>query len=351
MVTMSALVTILMAARAVGEKGPRPKDLVWITALIGLACWVHGTWYLWLLPVAAFFLSGQFRWAVMIGMGWLLGAILAGVGTGHPIAYLTEALAVAFRSTGSFTTHTMMAVELQPILNISPLILLGGMLLARQTVKAPWRPLRTEPAFWLICMGWILGCSAGRFWYDWGITGMVVMTALDLQTLLEASMPYDSMQRLLAVAVVTVGTYASTTADIGGRWTGTLHDKYFSQDDPELAGWLPDDGGIWYASTMSVFYQTYFHNPNAPWKYVLAFEPTLMPADDFATYHSILWGYGDNNAYAPWVKKMRQEDRLVVVAGGAPSIQGLEWKHAFDGYWLGRLPRPHPNVAEPKSAK
>jgi hypothetical protein len=350
MVTMSALVVILMGARAVGAKGPRWRDLGWIAPVIGLACYVHGTWYLWLLPVAAFFLAGQFRWSVAIGAGWLMGAALAGLATGQPVAYWTEAVRVAFRSVGSFTTQSMMAIELQPILNLSPFIVLGAMLLARQSVKAAWRPLRSEPGFWLVCIGWILGCSAGRFWYDWGIAGLLVIMTLDLQTLLEISMPLDSLQRLLAVAVMTVGMYAATTADIGGRWTGTLHDRYFTQDDADLATWMPDPGGIFYAATMSVFYQTYFRNPNAPWRYILGFEPTLMPADDFAIYHSILWSYGDDNAYTPWVKKMRPSDRLVLVIGGAPQIPALEWKHAFGAYWIGRLPRAH-GPADPKTAK
>ena len=92
---------------------------------------------------------------------------------------------------------------------------------------------------------------------------------------------------------------------------------------------------------MEFFYHTFFRNPAAPWRYIAGFEPAFMPADDFATYQQILANSGNPDAYRPWIKKMRPEDRLVLSARGNPSafLPELEWKYAVDTLWLGRLPR------------
>ena len=85
----------------------------------------------------------------------------------------------------------------------------------------------------------------------------------------------------------------------------------------------------------------FYCNPAAPWRYMAGFEPAFMPADDFATYQGILANPGNPDAYRPWIKKMRTQDRLVVNAGGDPPsfLPELEWKRAPGVLWLGRLPR------------
>jgi len=57
--------------------------------------------------------------------------------------------------------------------------------------------------------------------------------------------------------------------------------------------WLPEKGGILYSSDMTIFYQTFFKNPNADWRYILGFEPALMPDEDFRCFNKIMWNYGD----------------------------------------------------------
>ena len=66
-----------------------------------------------------------------------------------------------------------------------------------------------------------------------------------------------------------------------------------------------------------------------------------MPADDFKTYHTILWNGGDAKAYAPWVEKMKTADRLVIRgnAGQQPNIPQLQWNYGVSGLWIGRTPR------------
>ena len=66
-----------------------------------------------------------------------------------------------------------------------------------------------------------------------------------------------------------------------------------------------------------------------------------MPKEDFEVYHKVLWNFGDAKAYAPWVKKMRPADRLVIRGGrgSPPNIPQLEWNYGVSGIWIGRLPR------------
>jgi hypothetical protein len=89
---------------------------------------------------------------------------------------------------------------------------------------------------------------------------------------------------------------------------------------------------------MGVFYQTFYKNPHAPWRYILGFEPTFMPPDDLQIYRNIQRNFGAYKAYQPWVKKMRPEDRLVIRSGpaAAPGVEGLEWHYTARDLWLGR---------------
>jgi hypothetical protein len=72
-----------------------------------------------------------------------------------------------------------------------------------------------------------------------------------------------------------------------------------------------------------------------------------MPKEDFEVYHKVLWNFGDAKAYAPWVKKMRPEDRLVIRGGrgSPPNIPQLDWYYGVSGIWIGRL--PHTNAPPP----
>jgi len=121
-------------------------------------------------------------------------------------------------------------------------------------------------------------------------------------------------------------------------------------EHPELEGWMPDKGGIFYSAEQSLFYQTFFKNPDGDWRYVLGFEPSLMTDEDFAVYQSVRWNDGDAKAYKPWVDKMRPQDRLVIRGGHGdqPNIPQLEWNYGVSGIWIGRLPETNPPPIAPK---
>ena len=340
--TIAGLLTILFAWHAHGPSPPKWWTVLWLTPLIALCTFVHGVWYLWMLPIAAFFLAGQFRWGLMLIVGWLAGAFLGASLTGHPLASLYQALVMAYRAFGMHETQRTLVGEFQPSSgDVLGLVIFGGLLILRQLAGLKARPLTSNPAFWLLGLAWVLGFKATRFMEDWGWPALMVLVACDLQLLLQARFAVDSFKRLALTGGLAVAVFLAITNDGGSRWTSNLTQQYLTQDNPDLNGWLPEKGGILYSSDMTIFYQTFFKNPNADWRYILGFEPALMPDEDFQVFHKIMWNYGDAKAYEPWVEKMRPPDRLVIRGGrgSLPSSSQLEWEYGVSGIWIGRLPR------------
>jgi len=338
--TITVLMTLLFAQ---SHRKPSRGMFMFITALMALCTFVHGVWYLWALPVAAFLFAGQFGWTALLAGAWLTGVALASLLTGHPVDYLTQALQLAFHSIGQHLTNRTEASELQPFSGeILSVILVGALVGLRSLAKLDAPPLVRSPAFWLVCGCWILGFRVSRFWEDWGWPALLVWVVLDVQLLLIARMAADSLRRLWLTLILAAATFLCVTSDLGSRWTQALTWQILTPENPDVGDWMPDKGGIFYTADMTIFYQTFFKNPHGDWRYILGYEPAMMPDDDFATYLKIVWNGGDVKGYAPWVAKMKPADRLVVrgEGGGHPNIPGLEWKYAVTGIWVGRTPRP-----------
>jgi hypothetical protein len=339
MISFFMLLTILFLWQKRGASPPGRRDCALMILCMALAILLHGVWYFWVLLVAAFFFARQCRWGLAAAGCWMAGTILAAVLTGHPVIYLTEAWLQAWNVIGRHSAQSTLATELRPGgSNYFPLLLVGGLMILRQLARLPSRPLNAHPAFWLAAMGWVLGHQAERFWDDWGLPALMALMTGDLDLLLSARLPADSLKRLAVAGGLALTAYVVTTTDVDSRWTGALNAQYLTQDDPELAGWLPEAGGIFYKADMEFFFNTFYRNPTAPWRYMVGYEPVLMPPEDFATYQRILWNNGNSESYEPWIRKMRPQDRLVVDASGNPSgyMTSLEWKHAIGTMWIGR---------------
>ena len=343
LVSISVLMTLFMLWQRHGASPPKWWMAGLMTGLFAISTFVHGVWYLWALPIAAFFFAGQFRWGLTLGVSWVIGVLLGAMFTGHPVAYPVQALKLALLATGLHAAVRTMANELQPDSgDVLALIILGGLLILRRLARLNAPPLTATPAFWLVCFTWVLGFKVGRFWDDWGWPALMVLMTCDLQLLLQARFAMDSFKRLGLVCGVALAAYLCLTSDLNSRWSATLVDQYLTTaEHPELNGWMPEKGGIFYSADMTLFYQTFFKNPNGDWRYTLGFEPTWMPKEDFEVYHKVLWNFGDAKAYEPWVKKMRPEDRLAIRGGrgGPPNLPQLEWNYGVSGIWVGRLPR------------
>ena len=138
------------------------------------------------------------------------------------------------------------------------------------------------------------------------------------------------------------------TVTAGGR--AIWPTEFLTPDTAGIGGWLPGDGGTIYNSDMDVFFQTFYANPTADWKYILGFESGLMRPEDLEVLRRIQWNRGAAfAAYEPWVKKMRPSDRMILRApgGAGPGIPELEWHYAATGLWIGRLPQTQPAANGP----
>jgi hypothetical protein len=351
MVSLFALLCILFWWQRSAASPPGWRVGVGMALLIAAAVLLHGIWYFWALPVAAFFLAREFKWGLCLTLSWLAGTILAALITGHPVTYLVEAVQLAFSVIGQHADQRTLVSELQPVKgDWFPLVLLGGTLVLRQVARLNVKPLARNPAFWLACLGWLLGYRASRFWTEWGLPALMVVLTVDLQAFFESRVARASFQRVAWTGALAAALYLTTTSDSGSRWTFNLNTEYLSREDPELAGWLPDKGGILYDVDMFIFYETFFKNPDADWRYMVGNEPALMPEEDFQTYQKILWNNRDPRAYQPWLEKMQPADRLVMRDSFlAPPIPRLEWKHACS-LWIGRLPQTNAPAATKKDS-
>src|SRR5208282_2886537 len=169
LVTIAGLLIILFAWQIRGSTPPRWWTAVWMALLIAICSFVHGVWYLWALPVAAFFLAGQFRWGLALIVGWLAGVFLGASFTGHPFESLYQAVVMAYRAFGMHLTQRTMVTEFRSSSgDVFGLIILGGLLILRQLAGLKARALTTNPAFWLAVLAWVLGFKAVRFAEDWG---------------------------------------------------------------------------------------------------------------------------------------------------------------------------------------
>ncbi|HXF10077.1 MAG TPA: hypothetical protein VN625_04775, partial [Desulfuromonadaceae bacterium] len=327
------------------------NNILWMTPMIALAVFLHGVWYLWALLIGAFFFAQEFRWSIQLGVSWVAGTFLGSALTGHPVESILQAIQLAIRAVGIHPTQITIVEELKPTGGeIFTLILVGGLIVLRQLEGLKLPALTRNPIFWMAAIGWILGCQTARFWEDWGMPALLVLMAVHLEAWFELRFVVDSFKRLALVAALAITCYAVTTTDANSRWTNHLGWRFLTTDNPDLKGWLPEKGGVFYTADMSLFYQTFFKNPNADWKYVLGFESSLMTDENFKVYHGILWNFGDAKGYLPWADNMRPEDRLVIrgARNGPPNIPRLEWNYGVSGIWIGRLPRPvEPGTAAP----
>lgn len=349
--SVTFLMLVLLGWREIKSGDRRIRRLLLTLAGMALVVWMHGVWYLFVLPVVAFALAGRKREAMELGGCWLGGAVLGGLLTGHAVGYLAQAVRIATSALGGDVNLQMLAYEFHPTEGeFASLAVIGLLMLWRSRRGWRWEQAWRDPIFILVVMGWVLGLKVGRFWYDWGLPSLVVWVALGLQEELEARVAFDSFRRMVLAGLAAVALFFGMTSDVHERWTSALHVEYLTADNAELQGWLPDPGGIIYSTDMGIFYQTFFKNPQAPWRYILGYEPTFMPAEDLQILRRIQWNLGESKAFEPWVAKMRTEDRLVLRGAvyQRPNVAGLEWKYAVGNTWIGRKPRATANAPKSK---
>jgi hypothetical protein len=345
---VAAVVVVCLCWPPLREPRLRWGILALLTVVFAGATWIHGNYYLFALPLACFFLAGERRVGARLTACFAAGTLLGAALTGTPFVFLWQALHHAYVTLDVAAPLASLSVEIQPAIG-SPLMVLAvlGVVGWRALRGAGRREPARDPVLWLVATGWALGFVVLRFWSDWAVPAALAWMALAFQEALEAGMEAESGRRLRLAAAAMLVAFLAITSDVQGRWSGPITgDRPFlttfvSARNPEHAPWLPEPGGILYTADIRLFFRTFFENPEAPWRYILGFEPALMRPEDLAVYRAVLKAPGDPAPFLPWVQRMRPEDRLFVVhlADMPPDIPALEWHPLLQGLWSGRLPR------------
>ncbi len=347
--TMAVTLVLCFLWPRLRNKRPSLVAMMSLAILIAASTWIHGSWHLFALPVICFLIAREWRAGIHVGVCVALGVLAGSSLTGHPYLFLRDTLLHTLRSFSSHQLQRTLVSEFQPFFGDAVVVIAVFLMVAWRRIRGAWDPKRIDnPVFILAASGWVLGFVAERFWVDWGMVALAVWMGQELQEAVERTVDLISWRRLFLAAAVSGTLFIATTCDYSSRWTANLSTEYLSQDDPDQAQWLPGPGGIIYSNDMSVFYQTFFKNPHAPWRYILGFEPTMMPLEDLAIYRKIQWNFGADKSFEPWVKKMAPADRLIIRGAetAPPAVAELEWHYAATGTWIGRLPE-HPAKAPP----
>ena len=343
LVSLAALVALGLLWRRLA--GPRVEiGAAALAALaVALAAWTHPSWYLFALVPAALLVAGERRAALRISGCVAVGVLLAAALSGHFGAFLWESARHPFLVVGQLDARTLVQ-ELKP--NDTPPFTLLGLfgLLGWRALRGRWRgdALR-DPLLILALGGWVLGYVSLRFWSDWGLPAALVWAALEIEAWLEASHSAREWRRLAIAAVVGLSVVVASASDVRGRWSLRLERPYLPLLQPAAAEWLPDPGGILYCPDVMLFHQLFYRRPDAPWRYMVGFEPGLLPPEDLAVYREFL-KRDTVEALRPWIERMQPRDRLVVVLSepGAPAMPELEWKNLGGPLWCGRRPARRP---------
>jgi hypothetical protein len=339
LLTEALCMVVLISWCRPGPANPSWRKVFFTTAAIALSTWMHGTWYMWVLPVAAFYLAGWWPAAFSLTCCWLGGALGGALLTGRPVVFLKQAILLIHSIYHEHPPQWMLVGELQPHYGeFATLILLAIVFLCRRQQGRAQATLLCPPLLWMIAICWILGFKADRNWSDWGIPAVLVWLALQFEQLMTSGWAANSPKCFVAAAMLALPLFLDATNDLDRRYSRSADEVFLRADDPSLAGWLPQSNGIFYSSTMAFFYSTFYENPDAGWRYIVGYEPALMPDDDLKIYRSIQASGGAIPAYEPWADKLRPGDRLVIYSVSRPDLPKLEWHNGPGAIWIGRLP-------------
>ena len=339
--TMSVLLSLCFLWPKFKQAKASYWTLFLLTCLIALSTWIHGSSYLFILPIICFFLAEEYLAGIRISIATGIGIFLGATFTGHPVLFFRQNITQALLVFGSHTPQRMLAFEFQPFTGDILTIILVGSILLWGYVSGKWKTSKVKnPLFILAAICWFLGFLSKRFWWDWGIPALCVWLALEFQEIFKRSLDKSSLYRIIIVVILTLSVYSEFTSDVHYGWSNPTTTTYLDYNNPAHKVLLPEPGGIIYSDSMTVFYNTFFKNPHAPWRYVLGFEPSWMPPEDLKIFRNIQKNFFSNSSYTPWVKKMKPEDRLIIKRAKyqPPEIPGLEWTYLPNMIWIGRLP-------------
>jgi hypothetical protein len=347
LVTLAAYLTILfLLPRLQSPSRPPWLTMGSVAAFLALAIWMHPIWYLSMIPVLGCVLARWWRAAARLLACLVVAVLVAGCLTGHPIDFVLQSLQHGRLTVALDAQTETLSMELRPQsgspdLLLALLVLLGWRALQGRLSRADL----DTPVFWLVALGWALGWISLRFWSEWGMPALLVFMALQLQELIAERLPEKGLARLAVAGAACAVCVLSLSANVDGRWQPT-HRRYLALFNPAARDLLPDAGGILYSDDMTMFFQGIYRLPQAPWRYMVGFEPALMPPQDLSLYRAMTDRRNRvPEMYEVWVRRMRPEDRMILETTGLrdpPPVGGLEWRFIPPAYWSGRVPRRSP---------
>jgi MFS family permease len=337
--SMAALVALCLLLARAPARPHRWRTLALVATLLGVVIWMHPSWHLFLLPVLACLLARRYRLALWLAGALLLGVFIAGVLHGNPFEFAWQSVLHTLLAFGTEAPPGTLAIEFTPGTGAAPLVLGVGLLLLWRYARGRWRgDVVDNPVFLLAATGWLLGWLVVRFWSDWGTPALLVWLALELQETLEEHLPPLSFRRIGLALVAGLAALLILSANTRGSRYRAPERPFLSLTSRTIGSALPDPGGILYTDDMRLFFQLFYHRPTAPWRYVVGYEPALMPPEDLATFRKVL-AARTPLSFAPWVQKMTPADRLIIQSTeGQPQIPGLAWSRVSATVWSGRRP-------------
>jgi hypothetical protein len=323
---------------------PRPYFFMSITSLLmTFAIWCHGRWYLFFIILLGLALARQWRAARLFFICIFISTVFAALLTGHPVDYFVQGLkALTVTLFHDSSLPNMMVMELLPVNGAVsiPVIMFVSLLLIWRHNSGRWDIKRIDdPVFYIAVSGWLLGFFMARFWFDWGIPALLAWMAMEIDDGFFTSMDVKGVSRLFLVFAVSFLIYFGIGNNTGNRWTNFPYSEYFYQKSDKQLALMPEPGGIIYNDDMAVFFLTFYKYPQGPWKYMTGFEPGFMPPEDLKVLMNIKASHGSYLSFLPWIKKMREKDRLFITSRAVPQIPELDWQYAGSNFWVGRIPR------------
>lgn len=320
------------------------KYFISIVALV-LATWIHGSWYLFLLLPASFFLAGKtkiaFIQAALVFLSTIIGAGLSGDFCGFMYFHFVATFQIFNESIPNWMLVDELACGQQYISWAVYVAILA--ILCNIKGKFHFKDIGKDPVFIMILLCWLCGIATARFWLDWGIVALLLWMSYRIDDLICSSVFLKSPRiKYCLTSFVIVTMVLCFANDRDGRFSKDAKYQaidFFSEAAQEnLKGWEPQPGGIVYSPHMGVFYQHFYEYPNAQWKYILGFESAIMPLEDRKIFRNIMYNYNDRmpEIFLPWINKMTEKDRIIMnhIPGYFPQ---MEWKRANLRYWIGRL--------------
>jgi hypothetical protein len=348
LVTLAAYlaVVLLLPRLSEGEKPPRTV-MGLIVGAIAIAVWMHPVWYLWSVPVLACVLARSWSTASRLAGCTALGIVLGCCLTGHPFDFLFQTFEHGALTVDLDAPAAALTQELRPQTGSISFLLVLFAVLATNALRGRFsRALLDTPAFWLVVFGWVMGWVSLRFWSEFGLPAALVVMAMQLEDVIAEYWPEGEWSRLVPVGAACLAGILVWSANVEGRWRNhaSRFDILYSEE-AQQSGVLPEPGGILYSDQMEPFFQGIYRAPRAPWRYMVGFEPALMPPEDRTIYNRILDArpHRPPGYFEPWISRMRPGDRMILEsqsAGGPPQLDGLQWQFVPPTFWIGRVVPP-----------